>query len=104
VNAVAPGPVWTPLNPADQKADRVANFGQQSKMKRAPHSRKSWRLRMFFSLHLLAPATSWAKSFPWLAGTSVGCWLHFPEEAMHAPPSLRPAALPFLAYVLAIGE
>jgi NAD(P)-dependent dehydrogenase (short-subunit alcohol dehydrogenase family) len=35
VNAVAPGPVWTPLNPADQKADRVAKFGQQSKMKRA---------------------------------------------------------------------
>jgi NAD(P)-dependent dehydrogenase (short-subunit alcohol dehydrogenase family) len=35
VNAVAPGPVWTPLNPADQKADRVAKFGQQAKMKRA---------------------------------------------------------------------
>jgi NAD(P)-dependent dehydrogenase (short-subunit alcohol dehydrogenase family) len=35
VNAVAPGPVWTPLNPADQNAERVAKFGQQSKMKRA---------------------------------------------------------------------
>jgi NAD(P)-dependent dehydrogenase (short-subunit alcohol dehydrogenase family) len=35
VNAVAPGPVWTPLNPADQKAERAAKFGQQSKMKRA---------------------------------------------------------------------
>jgi NAD(P)-dependent dehydrogenase (short-subunit alcohol dehydrogenase family) len=35
VNAVAPGPVWTPLNPADQKPERVAKFGQQSKMKRA---------------------------------------------------------------------
>jgi NAD(P)-dependent dehydrogenase (short-subunit alcohol dehydrogenase family) len=35
VNAVAPGPVWTPLNPADQKGEHVAKFGQQAKMKRA---------------------------------------------------------------------
>jgi NAD(P)-dependent dehydrogenase (short-subunit alcohol dehydrogenase family) len=35
VNAIAPGPVWTPLNPSDQKADKVKIFGQQSKMKRA---------------------------------------------------------------------
>jgi NAD(P)-dependent dehydrogenase (short-subunit alcohol dehydrogenase family) len=35
VNAVAPGPVWTPLNPADQKGDKVAHFGSQAKMKRA---------------------------------------------------------------------
>jgi NAD(P)-dependent dehydrogenase (short-subunit alcohol dehydrogenase family) len=35
VNAVAPGPVWIQLNPADQRAERVARFGQQSKMKRA---------------------------------------------------------------------
>jgi NAD(P)-dependent dehydrogenase (short-subunit alcohol dehydrogenase family) len=34
VNAVAPGPVWTPLNPADKSADQVAKFGQQTKMKR----------------------------------------------------------------------
>ena len=34
VNAVAPGPVWTPLNPADQPADRVAQFGSGSAMKR----------------------------------------------------------------------
>jgi NAD(P)-dependent dehydrogenase (short-subunit alcohol dehydrogenase family) len=34
VNAVAPGPVWTPLNPADQEADKVKQFGQQSDMKR----------------------------------------------------------------------
>ena len=27
VNAVAPGPVWTPLNPADAPADKVAKFG-----------------------------------------------------------------------------
>jgi NAD(P)-dependent dehydrogenase (short-subunit alcohol dehydrogenase family) len=27
VNAVAPGPVWTPLNPADKKAGEVSQFG-----------------------------------------------------------------------------
>ncbi len=34
VNAVAPGPVWTPLNPADKPADEVAEFGKDSAMKR----------------------------------------------------------------------
>lgn len=34
VNVVAPGPVWTPLNPADQQADKVAEFGSQTVMKR----------------------------------------------------------------------
>jgi NAD(P)-dependent dehydrogenase (short-subunit alcohol dehydrogenase family) len=35
VNAVAPGPVWTPLNPSDSPAEKVAVFGQDSDMKRA---------------------------------------------------------------------
>lgn len=35
VNAVAPGPVWTPLNPADRPAKDVATFGQGTDMKRA---------------------------------------------------------------------
>ena len=34
VNAVAPGPVWTPLNPADKQAKDVAQFGQDTPMKR----------------------------------------------------------------------
>jgi NAD(P)-dependent dehydrogenase (short-subunit alcohol dehydrogenase family) len=34
VNAVAPGPVWTPLNPADKQAEDVATFGAGAKMKR----------------------------------------------------------------------
>ena len=34
VNAVAPGPVWTPLNPADRSAEEVAGFGQDSAMHR----------------------------------------------------------------------
>jgi NAD(P)-dependent dehydrogenase (short-subunit alcohol dehydrogenase family) len=35
VNAVAPGPVWTPLNPADRPAKTVAKFGRNTDMKRA---------------------------------------------------------------------
>ncbi len=35
VNAVAPGPVWTPLNPADSPADKVSRFGQATDMGRA---------------------------------------------------------------------
>lgn len=34
VNAVAPGPVWTPLNPADKDAEAVANFGADTPMGR----------------------------------------------------------------------
>lgn len=34
VNAVAPGPVWTPLNPADQPEERVQQFGKSVPMKR----------------------------------------------------------------------
>jgi NAD(P)-dependent dehydrogenase (short-subunit alcohol dehydrogenase family) len=34
VNAVAPGPVWTPFNPADKSAQRVAKFGSDTPMKR----------------------------------------------------------------------
>ena len=34
VNVVAPGPVWTPLNPADQQAEKVSEFGAKSVMKR----------------------------------------------------------------------
>jgi NAD(P)-dependent dehydrogenase (short-subunit alcohol dehydrogenase family) len=28
VNCVAPGPVWTPLNPADQSPEDITKFGQ----------------------------------------------------------------------------
>ena len=34
VNAVAPGPVWTPLNPSDKEAKNVAQFGSKTPMKR----------------------------------------------------------------------
>jgi NAD(P)-dependent dehydrogenase (short-subunit alcohol dehydrogenase family) len=35
VNAVAPGPVWTPLNPADQSSEKIRHFGESTTMKRA---------------------------------------------------------------------
>ncbi|MGD9912590.1 MAG: SDR family oxidoreductase [Rhizobiaceae bacterium] len=34
VNAVAPGPVWTPLNPSEKEAEDVSKFGSQTPMKR----------------------------------------------------------------------
>ncbi|QJD77380.1 SDR family oxidoreductase [Spirosoma rhododendri] len=34
VNGVAPGPIWTPLNPASVSAEEVAEFGQDVPMKR----------------------------------------------------------------------
>jgi NAD(P)-dependent dehydrogenase (short-subunit alcohol dehydrogenase family) len=35
VNAIAPGPVWTPLNPADRPAEKLKDFGADTPMKRA---------------------------------------------------------------------
>jgi len=34
VNVVAPGPVWTPLNPADKDAEATSEFGSKTVMKR----------------------------------------------------------------------
>ena len=34
VNAVAPGPVWTPLNPADKPVDEITSFGKDTDMHR----------------------------------------------------------------------
>jgi NAD(P)-dependent dehydrogenase (short-subunit alcohol dehydrogenase family) len=34
VNAVAPGPVWTPLNPADQTPEQLKEFGASTDFKR----------------------------------------------------------------------
>jgi NAD(P)-dependent dehydrogenase (short-subunit alcohol dehydrogenase family) len=54
VNAVAPGPVWTPLNPADKPADEVATFGQKTDMKRAAQPEELSPAYVF----LAAPACS----------------------------------------------
>jgi len=34
VNAIAPGPVWTPLNPADRQPEQLEEFGKSAKLGR----------------------------------------------------------------------
>jgi NAD(P)-dependent dehydrogenase (short-subunit alcohol dehydrogenase family) len=54
VNAVAPGPVWTPLNPADKTADRVREFGAHTDMGRVAQPEEIAPAYVF----LAAPACS----------------------------------------------
>ena len=54
VNAVAPGPVWTPLNPADKAAQAIPEFGRHSDMKRAAQPEELSPAYVF----LAAPACS----------------------------------------------
>jgi NAD(P)-dependent dehydrogenase (short-subunit alcohol dehydrogenase family) len=51
VNAVAPGPVWTPLNPADQgmTPEKVAKFGSQVPMKRPAQPEEIAPAYVFFA-------------------------------------------------------
>jgi NAD(P)-dependent dehydrogenase (short-subunit alcohol dehydrogenase family) len=54
VNAVAPGPVWTPLNPADRPAEQVEHFGSSTPMGRAAQPEEIAPAYVF----LAAPACS----------------------------------------------
>ena len=54
VNAVAPGPVWTPLNPADQSADKIAEFGKNTPIGRPAQPEEISPLYVF----LAAPVCS----------------------------------------------
>jgi NAD(P)-dependent dehydrogenase (short-subunit alcohol dehydrogenase family) len=49
VNAVAPGPVWTPLNPADKQARQVAKFGADTVMKRPAQPEEIAPAFLFFA-------------------------------------------------------
>jgi NAD(P)-dependent dehydrogenase (short-subunit alcohol dehydrogenase family) len=49
VNVVAPGPVWTPLNPADRDADKVASFGAHTPMRRAAQPEEIAPAYVFFA-------------------------------------------------------
>ncbi len=64
VNAVAPGPVWTPLIPATMPKERVAHFGEQVPMGRAAHPDEiapsyvffaAARLSSYYTGEVLAP-------------------------------------------------
>jgi NAD(P)-dependent dehydrogenase (short-subunit alcohol dehydrogenase family) len=71
VNCVAPGPVWTPLNPADVEAEKVAQFGSDTEMKRPAQPEEVAPAYVF----LAAPACSsyiTGEILPVLGGTGGG--------------------------------
>ncbi len=49
VNCVAPGPVWTPLNPADKPADKIAEFGADSPIGRPAQPEEVAPAYVFFA-------------------------------------------------------
>jgi NAD(P)-dependent dehydrogenase (short-subunit alcohol dehydrogenase family) len=49
VNCVAPGPVWTPLNPADKEAKDVAEFGADTPFKRPAQPEEMAPAYVFFA-------------------------------------------------------
>ena len=49
VNCVAPGPVWTPLNPSDQSAKEVAKFGADTPMGRPAQPEEIAPAYVFFA-------------------------------------------------------
>ena len=49
VNCVAPGPVWTPLNPADKEAEEVAEFGADTPYKRPAQPEEMAPAYVFFA-------------------------------------------------------
>ena len=71
VNAVAPGPIWTPLNPADIPAEKVAEFGADTPMGRPGQPEEVAPAYVF----LAAPSTSSYISgevLPVVGGTPLG--------------------------------
>ncbi len=49
VNCVAPGPVWTPLNPSDKEPEKVAEFGADTPMKRPAQPEEVAPAYVFFA-------------------------------------------------------
>lgn len=49
VNCVAPGPVWTPLNPADKDDEQIRTFGSDTPMKRAAQPEELAPAYVFFA-------------------------------------------------------
>ncbi len=49
VNCVAPGPVWTPLNPSDKAAEEVAEFGMKQPLKRPAQPEEVAPAYVFFA-------------------------------------------------------
>jgi len=49
VNCVAPGPVWTPLNPSDKPAEQVAKFGSDTPLQRPAQPEEVAPAYVFFA-------------------------------------------------------
>jgi len=49
VNCVAPGPVWTPLNPSDRAPEEVAKFGQKTPLGRPAQPEEVAPAYVFFA-------------------------------------------------------
>lgn len=49
VNCVAPGPVWTPLNPAERSADETRNFGAETRYGRPAQPEEIAPAYVFFA-------------------------------------------------------
>jgi len=49
VNCIAPGPVWTPLNPSDRSADKVAEFGANTPLERPAQPEEVAPAYVFFA-------------------------------------------------------
>lgn len=49
VNCVAPGPVWTPLNPSDRPAEEIVHFGEKTPMKRPAQPEEIAPAYVFFA-------------------------------------------------------
>jgi NAD(P)-dependent dehydrogenase (short-subunit alcohol dehydrogenase family) len=49
VNCVAPGPVWTPLNPAERPAEEVAHFGESTPLGRPAQPEEIAPAYVFFA-------------------------------------------------------
>jgi NAD(P)-dependent dehydrogenase (short-subunit alcohol dehydrogenase family) len=49
VNCVAPGPVWTPLNPADREPHEVAEFGSDAPMGRPAQPEEMAPIYVYFA-------------------------------------------------------
>ena len=71
VNCVAPGPVWTPLNPADQDAEKVAKFGEDVPMKRPAQPEEVAPAYVFLAAPACAGYIS-GEVLPVLGGQTVG--------------------------------
>ena len=71
VNAVAPGPVWTPLNPADRQAEQVAEFGSQVPMQRPAQPEEIAPAFVFFASPVDSSYIT-GEVLPILGGETVG--------------------------------